>query len=309
MKTSPFCIKHHPTSSLFYALLSVLATAGQASAATLPTAHDLAAIHNEFSDSDQPHDYLLWQGSAKFFSIYQFIDNQPGSELATIPGKSGTFSSSEFQAHPIAPTGAVALYEVLGYNTSDMSQVAFTNWVSVQELLQDPGFNDTTESAWTQLTTSDADGIPQLAAFIGRAGFPSAQMGGGTSQTDIIYTSNPVHIPTGDRGGLLAESGFLRLSGLCGVDTQESPDETNAYDNLDVEVREFSTGKLLSTHHISDNRNRGETDSVSFSIDMDYNLLKGATVQLVFRARNDEILATTFLLEEFELDESIAFQN
>lgn len=308
MKTLLFCIncQFRPTSPLLWTLFGLLFSAGRASAA-LPTAHDLVVVHSELNEEGDPHDALLWQGTAKFFSIYQFIDNQPGVELATIPGKTGTFQVNEFAARPIAPTRSVVLYEVLGYNSLNESQHALTNWVSTQELLEDPGFNDPSEATWTQLTTSDADNIPQLASFIGRAGFPSAQMGGGTSRTDVIFTSNPVNIPSGDRGSFVAKNGSLQLVGMCGVDTEESPDETIAYDNLDVEVREFSTGRLLSTHHISDNRNRGETDSVNFSISLDYNLLKGATVQLVFRARNDEILATTFLLENIELDENIAF--
>jgi len=292
--------------SLLPTVAFIIGGVERSSAATPPVAHDLASAHFEFSDfADGPNDYLVWQGSASTYYVYRAIDHQPETFMAAVSGKSLglTLAAAQFIAKPIAAPGSIAWYRVYG---AAGSRGDWTNYISIQELFPDPGFKaGPTTTAWTQIYTFDEVGVPQPINYIeGDPGNLSAVLGGWTSDTDEIYTTNPIFISDGTRP---VKDASLTLSGSCAVTTEESPNETVAYDHLYVEIRAMN-GNVLATYPIADNRNSGNTGRVRFNIPLDYHNLYGTTVYVSFKARNDEIYPTTFTLDQVELDLNLIYR-
>lgn len=249
-------------------------------------------FHSELNDFNDPHDYLLWQGSSRSYLLSRVVDNGP-VELFDVPG-AGNFAVIQYLFRPIAPPTVVVTYQVFPSEGG-----AASNHVAIQELFEDPGFALGSEDVWTQVTTPDG-GFPELTNFIqGETGNRSAVLGGATSRTDEIYTSNAMFISDGRRK---LGTNSLTISGTCAVITEESADETYAYDNLEMEIRSADTGRVLLTLPVADNRNHGDTSKIHFNFNLNYFDFYGRNVYVTFRAHNDEIYATTFSLEQVEFD-------
>lgn len=280
----------------------------------MPVAQNLTVQHWEFNENGpSKNDQLTWDGPADHWDIYQSIDDGAPALIATVRGGSGQFRPTFYNFSPAPPT-ATSYYWVVGYDSRGSQQ--FSNVASVRQLLEDPSFDAgptyfdgpngtlTGNLFWTGVSTRPGEPTNTVNFIDTHPGGNTAVLGTDTSLDQSIYTRQPTLV-SADSG---VASATVTISCSVNVSSWEDPNDSNVWDTLVVEVWDMDDLRQpLFQQTVADNRyqNSGMVNSI---FQMDYSLIRGKYVSLVFHAINDEVLPTTFELSNVDFSMSLTYQ-
>lgn len=290
MNTAPHtCISFNQFWKVLKHLGFFFASFGAVSAATAP---HLAVTHWEFSENFTFRgDDLSWEGVAASWRVFQ----DTGSGFNEIGRVNGSGTGGSLDVALFAKRGTRMSYFVMGFDAQGRF-VGQSGHAIEQQLLPDPGFLAGPNSPeWTQFF-DDATGSFFTNYIEGVSGNFSARVGGFTSETDSLSTDIVIPILTE------VVNPHLDLKFVLTVSSQEDPGDNNVYDQLMVEFSDVNTGEILSSMVVADNRDGSDGFKDFKNITINYDQLKGRTVQLLFRSTNDEILSTFFEITHVQLN-------
>lgn len=266
--------------------------------------------HFEFDDfgqfGGQSDDYLVWTGSAAYWDVIQWQAGGFSKFIARVSGKDPfgrTQVVTQYEASPSFSPTAVGHYAVIGHADNGTIVTGFSNFVSTVELLSDPGFKEgANSSGWIQQRTPTG-GDTFDTNFIEDIGeqYPSALLGGTPLTSDVISSSNDILItkPTDVAAGAV---GDFQISGMVSVSTEEDFNETIPYDTLTMEIVDLNSGSVISSTQIANNTSVRAGTFRFTSNQLNFQDFNNRRVQVVFRANNDEIFGTTFIVSEVQFN-------
>lgn len=255
----------------------------------------LGIRHEEFSDPPLTVgvDALVWVGKADRWLVLRSINDQGFATVGSTNGRG--LIGATFNVPVVVGPGSTVSYIVTGGEAS-------SNVASATQFLEDPGFNagpNTTK--WTQ-TLSNSGGVFNTNYIDGSPGNYTAYLGGGPSETDVISTTVDIPLPVPAVSGVpLPTKAELSLRYVVKVTSLEDPEDETPWDTLTLQIYDVNTGEILQDEVVADSYHlRGRT--LFRSATLDYDVVQGKSLGIIFRSSNDEILQTVFAISHVQLN-------
>lgn len=298
--------------SFLLGVIGLTSAVGLATAA--PVARNLTVTHFEFNENGFSNsDLLVWDGPADHWDVYREIDAGSTEFLVRVANGSTQFRPS-FYNFFTAPPLATSYYWVVGYDRQGLQQT--TDTVSVRELLADPSFKGgptfinvagdgrlSGNLNWTQVSTQDGNATDSTNFIQIHSRGNTATLGGGLSLDQSIYTSQPTLVSS----EVGTSAATVRLSYSVRVQSEEAADDPTAWDTMVVEIWDMDhLDQPLFQQVVADNTSQN-SGRVNATLLVDYSLIRGKYISLVFHAVNDWLFPTTFELSNVDLNVSYTY--